>query len=79
VGQQLFQYQPLLCRVLAALEQGQRHRGRRAVQQLQGRGQLDLYGVEELLPAGLYPQQIDLAAALKLLHLVQKRGLEIVA
>ncbi|AJQ52857.1 ATP-dependent DNA helicase RecG [Aeromonas hydrophila] len=30
--------------------------------------QLDLYGVEELLPAGLYPQQIDLAAALKLLH-----------
>ncbi|MFM4777165.1 ATP-dependent DNA helicase RecG [Aeromonas veronii] len=30
--------------------------------------QLDLYGVEELLPAGLYPHQIELAAALKLLH-----------
>ncbi|MGE6109501.1 ATP-dependent DNA helicase RecG [Aeromonas sobria] len=29
---------------------------------------LDQHGVEELLPAGLYPQQIDLAAALKLLH-----------
>ena len=34
----------------------------------QALAQLDLYGVEELLPAGLYPQQIDLAAALKLLH-----------
>ncbi|QXC35062.1 ATP-dependent DNA helicase RecG [Aeromonas sp. FDAARGOS 1407] len=30
--------------------------------------QLDLYGVEELLPAGLYPHQIELAAALRLLH-----------
>ncbi|MGY3866336.1 ATP-dependent DNA helicase RecG [Aeromonas bivalvium] len=29
---------------------------------------LDQHGVEELLPAGLYPQQIELAAALKLLH-----------
>ena len=34
----------------------------------QALAQLDLYGVEELLPAGLYPQQIELAAALKLLH-----------
>lgn len=34
----------------------------------QALAQLELYGVEELLPAGLYPQQIDLAAALKLLH-----------
>ncbi len=34
----------------------------------QALAQLDLYGIEELLPAGLYPQQIDLAAALKLLH-----------
>lgn len=34
----------------------------------QALAQLDLYGVDELLPAGLYPQQIDLAAALKLLH-----------
>ncbi|MFQ2174632.1 ATP-dependent DNA helicase RecG [Aeromonas rivipollensis] len=34
----------------------------------QALAQLDLYGVEELLPAGLYPQQIDLAAALRLLH-----------
>ncbi|MFQ2516054.1 ATP-dependent DNA helicase RecG [Aeromonas caviae] len=34
----------------------------------QALAQLHLYGVEELLPAGLYPQQIDLAAALKLLH-----------
>ncbi|WP_421189731.1 ATP-dependent DNA helicase RecG [Aeromonas sanarellii] len=34
----------------------------------QALAQLDLHGVEELLPAGLYPQQIDLAAALKLLH-----------
>ncbi|HAU4930665.1 TPA: ATP-dependent DNA helicase RecG [Aeromonas hydrophila] len=34
----------------------------------QALAQLDLYGVEELLPAGLYPQQIDLATALKLLH-----------
>ncbi|MFQ2276554.1 ATP-dependent DNA helicase RecG [Aeromonas hydrophila] len=34
----------------------------------QALAQLDLYGVEELLPAGLYPQQIDLAAALKMLH-----------
>ena len=34
----------------------------------QALAQLDLYGVEELLPAGLYPQQIDLRAALKLLH-----------
>ncbi|MFM4973470.1 ATP-dependent DNA helicase RecG [Aeromonas veronii] len=34
----------------------------------QALAQLDLYGVEELLPAGLYPHQIELAAALKLLH-----------
>lgn len=34
----------------------------------QALAQLDLYGVTELLPAGLYPQQIELAAALKLLH-----------
>ncbi|KFN19803.1 ATP-dependent DNA helicase RecG [Aeromonas bestiarum] len=34
----------------------------------QALAQLDLYGVEELLPAGLYPQQIELAAALRLLH-----------
>lgn len=34
----------------------------------QALAQLDLYGVDELLPAGLYPQQIDLAAALRLLH-----------
>ncbi|MGL5949041.1 MAG: ATP-dependent DNA helicase RecG [Aeromonas sp.] len=29
---------------------------------------LDLDGIDELLPAGLYPQQIELAHALKLLH-----------
>ncbi|EKB09535.1 ATP-dependent DNA helicase RecG [Aeromonas veronii] len=34
----------------------------------QALAQLDLYGVEELLPTGLYPHQIELAAALKLLH-----------
>ncbi|MFQ2224616.1 ATP-dependent DNA helicase RecG [Aeromonas enteropelogenes] len=34
----------------------------------QALAQLDLYGVEELLPAGLYPHQIELAAALRLLH-----------
>lgn len=34
----------------------------------QALAQLDLYGVEELLPAGLYPHQIELAAALILLH-----------
>ncbi|EKP0294682.1 ATP-dependent DNA helicase RecG [Aeromonas veronii] len=34
----------------------------------QALAQLDLYGVEELLPSGLYPHQIELAAALKLLH-----------
>ncbi|WP_421338784.1 ATP-dependent DNA helicase RecG [Aeromonas veronii] len=34
----------------------------------QALAQLDLYGVEELLPAGLYPHQIELASALKLLH-----------
>lgn len=34
----------------------------------QALAQLDLYGVEELLPVGLYPHQIDLAAALRLLH-----------
>jgi len=34
----------------------------------QALAQLDLYGVEELLPAGLYPHQTELAAALKLLH-----------
>ncbi|MGL4251027.1 MAG: ATP-dependent DNA helicase RecG [Aeromonas sp.] len=34
----------------------------------QALAQLDLYGVEELLPAGLYPHQIELATALKLLH-----------
>ncbi|WP_429075884.1 ATP-dependent DNA helicase RecG [Aeromonas veronii] len=34
----------------------------------QALAQLDLYGLEELLPAGLYPHQIELAAALKLLH-----------
>ncbi|WP_279506268.1 ATP-dependent DNA helicase RecG [Aeromonas veronii] len=34
----------------------------------QALAQLDLYGVEELLPAGLYPHQIELTAALKLLH-----------
>ncbi|EKP0307151.1 ATP-dependent DNA helicase RecG [Aeromonas veronii] len=34
----------------------------------QALAQVDLYGIEELLPAGLYPQQIELAAALKLLH-----------
>ncbi|MFQ2822151.1 MULTISPECIES: ATP-dependent DNA helicase RecG [Aeromonas] len=34
----------------------------------QALAQLELYGVEELLPAGLYPHQIELAAALKLLH-----------
>ena len=34
----------------------------------QALAQLELYGVEELLPAGLYPHQIELAAALRLLH-----------
>ncbi|MGY3859121.1 ATP-dependent DNA helicase RecG [Aeromonas intestinalis] len=34
----------------------------------QALAQLDLYGVDELLPAGLYPHQIELAAALRLLH-----------
>ncbi|QWZ80872.1 MULTISPECIES: ATP-dependent DNA helicase RecG [Aeromonas] len=34
----------------------------------QALAQLDLYGVEELLPAGLYPHQIELTAALRLLH-----------
>ena len=34
----------------------------------QALAQLDLYGVEELLPTGLYPHQIELAAALRLLH-----------
>ncbi|MCH7373410.1 ATP-dependent DNA helicase RecG [Aeromonas sp. MR16] len=34
----------------------------------QALAQLALYGVEELLPAGLYPHQIELAAALRLLH-----------
>ncbi|WP_368193143.1 ATP-dependent DNA helicase RecG [Aeromonas sp. s8] len=34
----------------------------------QALAQLDLYSVEELLPAGLYPHQIELTAALKLLH-----------
>ncbi|MGL4933011.1 MAG: ATP-dependent DNA helicase RecG, partial [Aeromonas sp.] len=34
----------------------------------QALAQLELYGVEELLPAGLYPHQIALAAALRLLH-----------
>ena len=46
MGQQLFQHQSLLGRMLTALQQGQRHRGGRAVQQLQGCGELDLLGVE---------------------------------
>ena len=64
VGQQLFQYQPLLCRVLAALEQGQRHRGRRAVQQLQGRGQIDLLGIEAGRQQLLDPVEVELGQGL---------------
>ena len=46
MGQQFFQHQSLLGRVLAALQQGQRHRGGRTVQQTQGGGEVYLLGVE---------------------------------
>ncbi len=64
MGQQLFQHQSLLGRVLAALQQGQRHRGGRAMEQAQGGGQIDLLGIEACRQQLLHPVQVELSQRL---------------
>ena len=65
VGQQLLQHQPLLGRVLAASQQGQRHRGAGGAAVPQGGGQIDLLGIEaggqQLFDAG---REIELGQGL---------------